>query len=627
MSAIRRFLLKKIDDSQYNVDISSVVNFTIAAFGLACLIVGFLQFLFGTPYEVNFWINLITFSILLPVFIFRKKLSSGVKTALIFALALIGIPLSILKTGIYGTSLLVLLAVVATGAIFFSLRVMIVAVIIIQFFLGMPIVLLYQGLLFFPSATVVDFNDPALWFPFVFTFSGAASVIIAIIYFFKNRMIQNIVELEKEKNLEWLAYYDAVTDLPKEVKFVQDLKEKEVRGQLGEGYILQANVKRFRAINILLGSDHADKILRATAQIISRCVKPPNMAARLIGDEFMFWIEGSQLRDVVKFSQHLQKTHSSEEAVQYNTFPVSFHFSAAFYSPKREVSIEECIKNAKLTLNVARRQDDERVCFFKKEILEDLEKEMVLFHQLKKALIHRDFTITYQKQVDIRTEKVVGVEGLVQWENGENNFVSPEVFIPIVTENNLMIPFSKMVFELILADMPRIEEQYGPEVVVSINVSPLFFLARDFFDFVKGRLAHFGVSGERFILEVTEDVFVEDLPRLNKRIQTIKTLGIRISLDDFGTGFSSLSYIGEIDLDELKIDKGFVRGIETDPRKKKVIQSICDIAKALGYRVVVEGVESRKQLEELRQTHCDIVQGFYFSLPENLDGNGCCASG
>ncbi len=530
---------------------------------------------------------------------------------------------------------MILIAVVATGAIFFSLRVMIVVVIIIQLFLMAPIVLLYQGLLFFPSATVVDFNDPRLWFPFVFTFLGAASVIIAAIYFFKNRMIRNIMKLEKsnrqlvekEKNLEWLAYYDTVTGLPKEAKFVQELKEKEACGQLGEGYILQANVKRFRVINTLLGSDRADKILRATAQIIFRWVKQPNMAARLIGDEFMFWIEGGQLRDVVKFSQHLQKTHSSEEVVRYNTFPVSFHFSAAFYSPEKGGSIEECIKNAKLTLNVARRLDDEKVCFFKEEILEELEKEMILFRQLKAALMYRDFTIAYQKQVDIRTGKVVGVEGLVQWENGENNFVSPEVFVPIIAQNNLMIPFSKMVFDLILADMDRIEEQYGSEVVVSINVSPSFFLARDFFDFVQGRLDRFGVSGKRLILEVTEDVYVEDVSRLNRRIQRIKDLGIEISLDDFGTGFSSLSCIDKMDLDELKIDKDFVQGIERDPRKKEVIQSICDIAKALGYRVVAEGVETREQLEELRQTRCDIVQGFYFSLPEHLDENGCCASG
>ncbi len=618
---------KKYDESQYIRDISPITDLTLCMFGAVSILLAVLEIVFDSPQRLNIYINFIDACVFLPVFIFRKNISFYVRSAIIVIFPVLGILLTTLKTGIYGTSPIVFVGLITMVSIILPIKYTIAFTGFMHFLFGVLVVLVQNDLYVFSERYLSDLNDTVLWYPFFFASLSVNIIIISSVHFLKKKMVQNIsclensneLLLQKEKELKYLAYYDTLTGLPKKSKFIEDLKQKEENGQLAEGYILHANIKQFRSINRLLGTVKADEILHGIARTISRRVQYPNMAARLIGDEFVFWVEGADPERVKQFAKVLYTPHPSEEILNSNNISINFHLSAALYSPGQGVSIEECIKNASLALPAARNLADKQIYFFKKEILRDVEHEMTLLHQLEIAISNYAFTLAYQKKIDLSTLEVVGVEALARWKDKDGNSVSPTIFIPIISRHNLMIPFSKMIFDLVLMDVQKIEEKYGSRTTVAINISPFFFLARDFPDFVKQKLDVFGISGEKIILEVTEDVYVEDITTLNQIIQQLKILGIRISLDDFGTGFSSLSYIGEIDLDELKIDKLFVQGIENEGKKREIIQSVCDIAKALNYKVVAEGVETQAQLEHLQQTPCDMVQGFYFDKPVPLD--------
>ncbi len=614
-------------ESHYKRDISPVVNQSIFIIGIISFLVALFLFVLETPDKISLWVNILDFITMLTLFLLRKKLSMNFKAIFILSTLLIGVVANFLELGIFSTSLLILVGFITVTAILFPFKATVITVTLINIILASLFFILQQGFLFFPEIISFDLNNSVLWIPYLGTIMALSILMVLSINFLKTRLISNIIKREKtnnilkqkEKELEYLAYYDSLTGLPKQEKFIEKLTNLEKAGELNKGYILEANIKQFRTINNLLGPDIANDLLKSIGRTILPRVKDPNMVARLIGDEFIFWVEVETPNELAQFSQILDMTYSKKIFLENEDIPIEFHLSAALYDPAKKNSITVTVNNAGLTLKKARDSVDKSILFFEEKILDQARKEMALIRFLERDIEEKNFYLAYQEQVDIKTEKTVGLEALIRYTAPNGKTISPNIFVPIITKHNLIIPFGKMVCDLVLLDMEKIIKKYGDSITVSVNISPMLFLVKNFVAFIKDRLEAYKISGKKIILEITEDVFMEDTKTPNEKIEELKALGIKISLDDFGTGFSSLSQIDKINLDELKIDRSFIRNIENDTKKQKIINSICDIAKTLNYKIVAEGVETKEQLDQLRQTKCDIIQGFYFSKPKPLD--------
>jgi EAL domain-containing protein (putative c-di-GMP-specific phosphodiesterase class I) len=239
-------------------------------------------------------------------------------------------------------------------------------------------------------------------------------------------------------------------------------------------------------------------------------------------------------------------------------------------------------------------------------------------NHLHKALKNHEITVYYQSKINFETKKVVGVEALARWKSEELGFVPPNIFIPAITKLNLMNEFGSYMIDQVLGSYKKIQKKYGEDVSVSINISPANFMDSKFYSRLKETVLHYQVPPEKVILEITEDVFISDYDGICDIITKVHNLGIRVSIDDFGTGYSSLNYLTNMNFDEMKIDKSFIDQIIDDEKVFKLFQILCNIAEVYGYDIVAEGVETKKQLEKIKETSLKVIQGYLFSKPEPL---------
>jgi len=426
-------------------------------------------------------------------------------------------------------------------------------------------------------------------------------------------------KLESRKSqISRLAYYDRLTGLPNRVHFKQHVAERIASGVESAALVL-FDLRNFRIINSLLGSSYGDKVLRAIGENLNSLRDEDHFFARLGGDEFGLWVEGyhpKRLPDRITYlAKHLAEKIEAEYEISYK---ISYSSAAARY-PEDGRTYQECIKAAAAAMKMAKEQESPRLLFFNEEILATVQENSRMQLLLEKAVEHNEFTVVYQSKVNMRTKETVGVEALSRWETANIGEVSPEVFIEKLTKLNLIIPFSKKIITQILSDIPRLKQEINPELLVSINISPVMFLEHNFVEYIMNALAEQQVEPGSIILEITEDVFVDDAEKIKQVFTELRSHGIGVSLDDFGKGYSSLSYISSFEFTEIKVDRVFIENICTDKRSYSLFQSICSIAAAYNYKVVAEGVEREDQISTILGAGCDIAQGYYFSKPKALD--------
>ncbi|HEY5525576.1 MAG TPA: EAL domain-containing protein, partial [Clostridium sp.] len=294
-----------------------------------------------------------------------------------------------------------------------------------------------------------------------------------------------------------------------------------------------------------------------------------------------------------------------------------FHISYSTY-PDHGFDFESCYKKATVALKIAKENSATTIYKFEQSMAESLDYEAKIINYIEEAIIDDEFEVYYQNKVSIIQKKVVGVEALARWNCKQLGFVSPVVFIPVIDKANMTARFSKMIIEKVLRDYPALEKKFEKGITVSINISPLFFFAKDFTDTIITAVKNSGINPNKIILEITEDIFINDFITIQKIIAELKRFGLKISLDDFGTGYSSLTYVKDIDFDEIKVDKSFIQGLLTDERVFSLLKAIDQIAKAYNYSVVAEGVETKEQLDMVSEAGFGIIQGFIYSKPEPI---------
>lgn len=253
--------------------------------------------------------------------------------------------------------------------------------------------------------------------------------------------------------------------------------------------------------------------------------------------------------------------------------------------------------------------------YFDAPILENFLNSIDLENKLKRAVFNNDFHMYYQPQYYAGNRRLRGVEALIRWRDEDATMISPATFIPVAEKNGTIISIGKWVVEESIRQYAAWRKQFGFPFIISINISALQYKRADFADSIVGTLNRYNVRPSEVELEITESVLIDDFGAVYEKLKLLRNHGIRISLDDFGTGFSSLSYLKKLPIDTLKIDKSFIDTVLTDSVTRVITESIINMVKSLGFESIAEGVEDEQQYNYLHAIGCDVIQGYLFNRP------------
>ena len=424
----------------------------------------------------------------------------------------------------------------------------------------------------------------------------------------------NISLKKQQERIEYLAYYDQLSGLANYNRF-KEFVISRIEKQNVKGTLVQLDIKDFKAINSLIGYENGNKIIRIIGNSLKEIMLQSNMIARTSGNEFSIWMENKT--DINVIIEELKKTYNQKTINEDISYDIDFYKTIVNY-PRHGDSFDEIFRKASVAMKYVKDSSETDLITFKEEMADQLDKEISLLSQIKKAIAEKEFTAAYQSKVDVKTKEVVGVEGLTRWQSETLGYVSPYEFMQIINTSDLSTKFGEYTMNLMFGDYHNLVNKYGRAITLSINISPLFFLDVNFINIVKKYIEKFDLPPDQIIFEITEDVLIYDFEEVRSRIRILHDIGINISIDDFGTGYSSLSYLQEIQADELKIDKSFVDEILNDRRRYEVFSYLCKMAKAYDYNVVVEGVETLEQYEKIKNDEINLIQGYLFSKPEKL---------
>lgn len=620
--------IKKYDWKQYQNDMIPLLNVIVLVYSSLSLIIGGIQLVLSEVVSFDITSNLILGLIFLLVHIFRDRVHVVIKVLLLSVVSLYSVVTSIINNGLLSTGITTLIGLVILLVIFFHTRVPILFTLLSLLALIFWARLIHLGYISYSREVTIRLNSFEQWLPNISTLAGVLIILIFSIDLLKKKMMRIIKRLEESNRelikrdlfLEEFAYYDSLTSLPNLRKFKEEITEREENGVLGSGYLIRTNIKHFKVLNSLLGMEQADEVLKELGKTFKKFIHSSSYIARLNGDEFIFWVE-VESKDAL-----IERIHNFRERVESYIFRVINNFNIDCYIAvipfnKENDNIDKAISNLGIALKVSKEKSYEDIVFFKEDMVKEVAREMVLLDIISNAMDDDLFYMSYQTKVNITENSTYGVEALVRLTLEDGSVISPDEFIPIIVKHHLMNRFTHMIIDKIFNEISAIKVKYGNDIYLSINISPLVFLSRGFVESIKSRVDNPHINPNYIIFEITEDVFIEDTKRVNNIISEFRELGIGISLDDFGKGFSSLSYISTIDLTELKIDKSFIDNITMDEKQFNIVNSIINIAKTLNIKVVAEGVETSEQLEKLKLTECDLIQGYLFSKPEPLTPN------
>ncbi|MCV2361995.1 EAL domain-containing protein [Paucibacter sp. DJ1R-11] len=468
------------------------------------------------------------------------------------------------------------------------------------------------------STVAPDFSGrPQAWVIVCLTVVLLGTAMGGAIFELKHRLLSQIELLESSnRQLFRFAYQDAVTGLWNVDFLDRELERGRASGQVHQFMVIE--LLGLRELSALCGPGRVDQLWRDGVELLRTNLSADSlMLCRMSGDQLAVWspeLDPHRLIEATKaFMAHAcSKLSLDRLGIQLHAASVSF--------PEHGVDLDALRRSAQVALQSALVQGPGACVPFAAEMLQQLHEEQVLRERVRQALDQDGFYAVYQAKVDREHQQIVGFEGLARMRPLEDEQVpGPATFISVLHAEGWMTQFGERMLQRILHDMPALCARYGADIQVAANVSPALFLSPGFPDLLKGLLIESGVAASNLIIEITEEVFVGDLQRLRQACAALRDLGVQVSLDDFGSGFSSLSYLREVHFDEIKIDRSFVQRIETDRRSQMVLATLCELGRDFDCRVVIEGVETAGQLERISGLHGVCLQGFYFARPQPLD--------
>ncbi|MDP4144278.1 MAG: EAL domain-containing protein [Bacillota bacterium] len=433
-----------------------------------------------------------------------------------------------------------------------------------------------------------------------------------------------------EEKVRELAYYDPLTGIPNRTTFFYQLDEaiKSCRRNYKKGAVLFIDLDDFKKINDSLGHDVGDMLLKAISNKLIKLADGKDAICRFGGDEFLILRKDVvDKMEIIQLAKGLLKIFETSFDLAGKQIFITGSIGISIF-PDDGLDKSIILKNADTAMYKAKEKGKNMYQFYNAEMSKGLMRNMIIEKALRTAIPNNELYLQYQPQVEIKTGRIVGNEALVRLKNDELGFVSPGEFIPVSEKTGLIIPIGEWVMKIACwQNMKWMNKGYDSRRI-SINVSSRQIQQLDFVEKVKNYISELGIPPQLVEIEITESILMESLESNVEILNELRKFGVRIALDDFGTGYSSLNYLRTIPIDTLKIDKSFIDDICFNETQGAIVDGIIQMAHKMGIEVVAEGIETRDQLEVLRQKGCDIVQGYIFSKPlhaNELDimlGNG-----
>lgn len=428
------------------------------------------------------------------------------------------------------------------------------------------------------------------------------------------------------EQIEHLAFYDPLTNLPNRLLLLDRVRQAfSSSSRTGKkGALLFVDLDHFKVLNDTLGHSTGDLLLKLQAERLSHCVRAGDTVARFGGDEFVVVLEDldSNATEAATIAEQIGNKilTTLHEPCQFGThqYQSTSSIGITLFSGE-EHEIEDLLKQADISMYQAKKAGRNTLRFFDPAMQQKISIRANLESELRHAIEKNQLVLYYQVQVD-DNQRLFGVEALIRWVHPERGIVSPLEFIPIAEESSLIFDIGHWVIDSAcrqLAEWGAIADK--KHLIIAVNVSAHQFRALDFVQSTQQAIELHQIDASRLKLELTESVILEDVDEVIAKMHALKALGVQLSLDDFGTGYSSLSYLKKLPLDQVKIDRSFVRDLAYDPNDAIIVKTIIDLAKNFRINVIAEGVETELELAILKEYGCRLYQGFLFGKPVPID--------
>ncbi|WP_275546784.1 putative bifunctional diguanylate cyclase/phosphodiesterase [Pseudomonas sp. Marseille-Q0931] len=412
--------------------------------------------------------------------------------------------------------------------------------------------------------------------------------------------------------LESQAVTDSLTGLLNRRGFHQALESALARiERSGQRVaVLYLDLDGFKRINDSLGHDVGDQLLRRVGEQLKACLRPYDSLARIGGDEFTALLDNlGHPEDAAKVAEKLIELVSVRHTLDGVDFTLGASVGIACF-PECGQSVEGLLRSADMAMYEAKRAGRQQYRFFSPEMNGRARSRLMLEESLRHAIENDDFVLVYQPQFQLETGRLRGFEALLRWQHRVAGTVAPNVFIPLLEETRLINRVGDWIFREGARQLADFKQQFGEDMVLSLNVSPVQFGMPQLVTDLQRVLDAHGLKPSQLEVEVTESALMQDLELTQAQLRHLRELGVKIAIDDFGTGYSSLAYLRHFELDTLKIDRLFISNMLDSPRDAAVVSTIIDLGRHLGLEVIAEGVETQEQREWLTRHHCTIMQGF-----------------
>lgn len=423
--------------------------------------------------------------------------------------------------------------------------------------------------------------------------------------------------------LSYMAYYDSLTGLLNRNCFVKILGEMIDKANENNTTVsvLFMDIDEFRHINDTLGIIVGDEVIQRFGAMLRDIVNENVRISHFSSDIFCVAIydpcgarSAEAVIDAIK-----GKIHEPIEMSNGADVNLSLSIGVAEY-PECSNDALELINFAEIVMFKAKYRGKNNIQYFDEPIIKEFIESVELEQKMDKALKAGQFFMCYQPQYDADTQTLRGVEALIRWRDESGKIIAPGAFIPIAERTGTILQLGEFVIDRSLSDYSVWFKKYGrKDIVLSINISALQFKSKNFIDYLSEHIKKYDIPASCVELEITESVFIDDMEDIVNKMNTLREMGFRFSMDDFGTGFSSLSYLRSLPIDTLKIDKSFVDTVVTDGPTRTIAEAIIDLSKKLGFDTIAEGVEEEVQYSLLKNIGCENIQGFYFGRPMNVE--------
>jgi len=431
-------------------------------------------------------------------------------------------------------------------------------------------------------------------------------------------LVQDVTErLNTERTIHYMAHHDALTGLPNR-RLMQDRLNQAImaaRRKQRHVAVLFLDLDRFKVVNDTLGHDTGDFILKDVARRLASCVREGDTVSREGGDEFVMILPELERPESARVvADKIMKELSRPIEIGGHEIHITPSIGISHY-PNDATDVHQLLKQADNAMYQAKDAGRNTVRFFTNDLNFLLSKRLEIESRLRKAIDNEEFFLTYQPQVELDTGRISGMEALIRWNDPQKGEIFPKDFIFIAEDLGLIVPIGEWVFRTACRQLRHWQDEGLPSITISINISPRQFMSRRLVPTLLQIVRETGADPRLIELEITETMIMRNVEQSIETLDQLKTIGMRVAVDDFGVGYSSLGQLKRLPASSMKIDRSFIMNVADDQQSGSITEAIIAMAKRLKLRCIAEGVETRQQLDFLRANHCEAFQGFLFSKP------------